>query len=565
MKQGNLWVRLGLLAAIVAGLNLLGAEYFWRWDLTAEKRFTLSPVTLQTLDSLRQPVLVRVYTEGDYPPTVKRFQQALRTTLAELKAYAGSTLRIQYIDPREDTIARRRFAVMGLMPLPIRTAQNELQRSEAYLYPFATVTYGSQEEVIDLLKGTLAEKNLDILLRAEQELEYKFTGSLRRLVLQKKYRVGLLTGHREYNRSQIPYFLREAEPFYQLQDVNLRSGKPLLPATDDSKGTEAYRLNALLVPQPDLPFTEREKYAIDQYLMRGGNILWLLDQQRVDEITLEQKGATLTQPRQLNLDDQFFKYGFKLNYDLVQDALCGYIDVIRTVNGRDITGQEKWIYFPLLRNNSVREQTPHPITKNIDAVLMRYAATIDTLATPGITKTVLLRSSALSRPQQGSVLIDLSRTILNPPPPQALRGKGGQIMGMALTGNFKSVFAGRDVPTDADAPQLPILPFQAQSGGKGRMVVLADGALVLGNHSKAGNPGLPVDNKTLLLNSIDWLIGDAALTDIRARDVALRTLDPEKVRGHELYWRLLNVAVPVALVVLYGLLRWWHRRRIYAR
>jgi gliding-associated putative ABC transporter substrate-binding component GldG len=565
MKPNNVWVRLSLLAAVVVGVNLLGAEYFWRWDLTAEKRYTLSPVTYQTLDSLQQPTLIRVYAEGDFPPTVKRFQQALHTTLAEMKAYAGSALRVQYVDPREDTAARRRFAVLGLQPLPIRTAQSELQRSEAYLYPFASVVYGGQEEVIDLLKGTLAEKNLEILLRAEQELEYKFTGSLRRLALHKKYTVGLLTGHKEYNRSQIPYFLQEAAPFYDLLDVNLRTGKPLLPAGDAVNVKDAYKLDALLVAQPDAPFTEREKFALDQYLMRGGNILWLLDQQRIDEMTLEQKGATLTAPRQLNLDDQFLKYGFKVNYDLVQDALCGYIDVIRTVNGRDITGQEKWIYFPLLRSLPSRAQAPHPITKNIDAVLMRYASTIDTLPVAGITKTVLLRSSALSRTQQGSILIDLGRTILNPPTPQSLRGKGGRIMGVALAGNFKSVFAGRDVPTDTDAPQPAPLPLVAQSNGKGRMVVLADGALVVGNHSKAGNPGLPVDNKTLLLNSIDWLIGDAALTDIRARDITLRTLDPEKVRGHELQWRLLNVALPVALVLLYGAVRWWWRRRKYAR
>ncbi len=549
------WLKPAVLLIALVAANILGAEFFWRFDLTAEGRFSLSPVTLQTLDSLQAPVTFRVYTEGDYPPTLKRFQGAVKTLLQEMKAYGGSTFQLQFINPQEDTAARRRFARMGLQPLPVRITQNEMQRSETYFYPFASIIYDNKEEVIDLIKGTTAEREVN-LLKGEQELEYKLTTSLRRLALKRRPTVGLLQGQKEYNRTQIPYFLQEASQFYGILPITLQPGIQLVPAGTPPTGG-VLPLDVLLVAQPDAPFSEPEKYILDQYLLRGGKILWLLDNQRIDDISLEQQGSTLTQPRSLNLDDLFFNYGLKVNYDLTQDALCGFIDAVRTENGRDRLSQERWLYFPL-----IRKLEPHPVTKNIDAVLLRYASTIDTLKRAGITHTPILRSSPYSRTLSGSILINFTQTLSNPPTPEMFRSPTGKplglrVLGASVEGRFRSVFAGRSIP-DATSSTLP---FLETGNGQGKMIIYADGALILGNHSRAGNPSLPVDNRLLLLNSIDWLIGDAALTDIRAREVQVRTLDAQRVLGHETSIRLINIALPLLLVVVFGAVRYYMRKR----
>ena len=553
-------IGLGAVAALVLLNVALQATYF-RLDLTADGRYTLSPVTRQTLDSIRGqvgPVTLRLYTEGELPPTVRRFQQAVRTHADELQAYAGAALRVVVADPATDTAARRRLAQRGLMPLPIRVSEGELARREVLFYPYVQVQYGAAEAWIDLMKGTAAERDLALLLKAEAELEYKFTAAIRRLVVARQPTVGILQGHGEYTPQQMPELMGLLQPHYRLATVDLARVPALLPATDTTPGPAA-RLDALLIAQPDTRVPEAHKYLIDQFLLRGGRILWLIDNQRIPEADLIERGTALTSLRQTELDDLFFRYGVKVNYDLVQDALCGYIDAIRTVGGRDVTSQERWLYFPL-----VRSFAPHPVTKNLDAVLLRFASSLDTLPVPGVRVQPILAASALSRPQSGTLMIDFVRTLTVPPPAEVFRGRGGRLLGLSLEGPMPSLFAGRERPADVPAgPQAPPRLDSAQAPA--RQVILADGALALGNHSRAGGRGLPADNGTLLLNALDWLGGDHALLDIRAREVSLRTLDRRRVLGHEALYRALNLALPVLLLLGVGLLRAWQRRRRYGQ
>jgi gliding-associated putative ABC transporter substrate-binding component GldG len=553
------WAQAAVLVLSLVALNAALQSGYIRLDLTADSRYTLSEVTHTTLDSLAarpaSELTIRLYTGGDFPPTVARFQSAVATHLDELQAYAGSNVRVLTLDPAQDKVARKLLDDRGIEPTSIRVADGELARREVLFYPYAQLTYGSQEAWIDLLKGTAAERDIRLLLSAEAELEYKFTAAIRRLVLTTQPTIGILSGHGEYAPAQMPELMGELQRHYRLAQVDLKLVPALLPTVGGPK-VPAARLDALIVPQPDTPLSEAEKFKLDQYLLHGGRILWLIDQERLSERDLIQQGSTLTSLRQTNLDDFFFRYGVKVNYDLVQDALCGRIDAIRSVGGRDQTTQEQWLYFPLVRTFPV-----HPVTKNLDAVLLRFASTLDTTALSGVIKRPILFASVLSRPVNGTLMIEFNRTLTQPPPPEVFRGKGGRMLGVSLEGRFRSLFAGRELPEGIAAAT----PRVDSSVAEGRMIIFGDGALALGNHSRAGGVGLPADNETLLLNSLDWLGGDRALLDIRARDVKLRTLDRKKVLGSEALWRSLALGLPLLGLAILGAALAAIRRRRFGR
>ena len=547
--QGAAWV--GVLILV----NLVGRQAYVRLDLTADRRYTLASVTEQTLDSIRGEVTITLYTEGEVPPTVRRFQQAVADHAEELRAYAGAAVRVVTVDPSEDKAARQALTQRGLSPLPIRVSEGELARREVLFYPHAQVLYQGRDEWVDLMKGTAAERDLGMLLAAEAELEYKFTAALRRLVLARQPTLGLVTGHGEYRPDQMPELMGALQQSYRLAQVDLGQVPALLPNGVLPEVVAAH-VDVLLLAQPDGRVPEAHKYLIDQYLLHGGRVLLLMDNARVPEGDLTERGTALTQLRQTELDDQLLRYGVKLNYDLVQDALCGYIDAVRTVSGRDVTTQERWLYFPL-----VRAFPPHAITKNLDVVLLRFASTLDTLRVAGVQAEPILFASPLSRPLTGTLMIDFNRTLMQPPPPEVFRGKGGRLLGVSLRGGFRSVFAGRERPAGVTSTA----PHADSARAEGRLVVLADGALALGNHSRAGGRGLPADNLGLVLNSLDWLGGDQALLDIRAREVKLRTLDRKLVLGQEALYRALNLGLPLLLLLGVGLGRAWWRRRRYGQ
>jgi gliding-associated putative ABC transporter substrate-binding component GldG len=324
-------------------------------------------------------------------------------------------------------------------------------------------------------------------------------------------------------------------------------------------------IDVVVIQQPTRPFSERDKYELDQYLMRGGSIIWMLDQQRVD-MDLFEKRSTLSELRDLNLDDMFMKYGFKLNYDLVQDLNCEPVEVFQETPDGGVFSSHPWIFYPVLYRFP-----DHPVNRNAEAALFRYASSIDTFAQEGVRKTVLMQSSAQSRALTGRQFIDLNQYLQTPPAPEAFQDRGNRILGLLLEGQFVSLFRGREqsgVLLDSLVQTPPQQPFVAGNteGLPGRMVVISDGAF---GQSKSfrGRPTayLPYDNQTLILNAIDYLAGDEALTGIRSREVIVRRLDRDKVRDHAFSLRLFNLLLPVLLVLLFGLLRFYLRARRHQR
>ncbi|MCS7074370.1 MAG: Gldg family protein, partial [Bacteroidia bacterium] len=380
---------------------------------------------------------------------------------------------------------------------------------------------------------------------------------IQRITTQNPRVVGILRGKKEYSADKIAELLTEIKLFYTVLDITLKdsveipSSKKFLPK-EIQETLRGEGIDVLLVIQPDTAFSEREKYELDQYIMRGGRILWVLDNQKVDL----KNGPTLSMFRNLNLDDFFPNYGLKLNYDLVQDISCGMIDVIQGFNNGPVWSAEKWLYYPM-----IYEQTDHPVCKNVDALLFRYANSIDTLPRPNIRHEVLVRSSQFSRTVQGQVYIDINELLNNPPPISTFKNSGRKILAAAVSGQFRSLFSGREVPTDKLYPHQPKSIFLEQNKIPTKLILVADGQMALGNDYRGRIEFMPFDNKTFLINCIDYLMEKEALTELRAKDLKIRTLDKEKVKENVLLIQIINVVLPVVLVIGFGLVRFYVRKK----
>ncbi|MCS7297418.1 MAG: Gldg family protein [Bacteroidia bacterium] len=552
-----------LLIGTLSLILLVGEQYFFRIDLTQEKRYTLSSGTKTLLARLPQAVYVTVYLEGDFPYPIQRYRRAVETMLAEMRAIAPKPFNYTFVNPARHPDLLRLFKARGVQPIPIDVRVSQTETRRQYMYPIAVMRCGQQDIWIDLIKGHLRPTGEIDLLEAEQEIEYKLAAGLRQIaVYGEKPLLGMLTGHGEYTLDKMPQLRAELERFYRILPVSVKRGQALAPAKAYLPETLQKKLQgegfaALLVIGPESTFTEREKYEIEQYLLRGGRVLWLLDHHRINL----SEGSTLTFLRELNLDDLFFRWGWRPAYDLVQDLSCGYIEVVRGTYDGPIWGAEKWIYYPI-----VYLFPPHPITRTVDAVLYRYAGSVDTISREGVHHTILAMSSPLSRSVKGTQVIDLNLSVKNPPTPESFRGKGFRPMAVLSEGWFVSVFRDREPPTDEYAPLPPSARFLPASGLPGKVLWITDGELALPAEVQGRAADyVPLDNLTFILNCIDYLTGETTLTQVRSRSLQMRRLHPQILRSYSVLIQLLNLCLPLLLMTGFGIgLSLW-RRHIYRR
>ncbi|MEO0473466.1 MAG: Gldg family protein, partial [Bacteroidota bacterium] len=352
-----------LVIGIILVVNLIASGYFFRIDLTKEKRFSLSDATEAALDSLDLPLFVSVYMEGDFPAEIRVFQEAVRTTLTEMGYYADGNLQFEFVNPTGQRELESTFQKFGFTPVPVKI-QDQAETRLTYMWPLARFVYKEYEQYVDLLKGcsVLTPQGTSVnFLKAEADLEYKLMSAVLNLTRERRGVVGLLRGHGELPNREIREFGSELANSYNVFEFDMKAspGVAISPSVD-----------VLVVLQPQTAFTEREKYELDQYLMRGGSIFFVMDQQDVN-LDLFQKVSTLTELRELNLDDLFMRYGFKLNYDLVQDLNCETTELFQP-EAQTFTSQ-KWIFSPMVLNFPSQA-----VNRNIDAVMLRYASSIDT-------------------------------------------------------------------------------------------------------------------------------------------------------------------------------------------
>lgn len=551
-QQNN--IRLLIIIALLIVINLIGSGYFVRFDLTKENRYSLTDLTIETVESLNYPVYVTVFLEGDFPPEIRKFQDAIRTTLQEMELYADGDLDFEFVDPSSNPELLQFFSQQGYRPTPVKVRTGPTETKEQYMWPLVAIRSRDREVYEDLLRGAsvVTPQGLNVdFIKAEADLEYKLTSSIRNLQKERGGVIALLQGHGELAVDQIPDLGREIQNSYNLFTYNLAS----VPEYEISP-----TVDVLVIIQPTRPFSERDKYEIDQYLIRGGSVLWVMDMQNVD-MDMYRKQATLTELRELNLDDLFLKYGLKINYDLVQDLESESTEVFQPGESGGTFLSKKWIFFPFIFSFP-----EHPVNRNVDAVLLRYANSIDTFQREGLSHEVFLQTSPLSRTIQGRQFIDVNEYIQNPPP-ASMFNQGPKATGVMVEGLFESLFNGRRVPTDSLAPNPPAATFGPRNNPTrpGKMAVISEGEFAQGKLYRSERGFLPYDNKILLMNVIDYLAGDEALNQIRSKEVVVRRISREKATTSAAMIRILNIGLPILLILLFGGIRFYLRKWRHSR
>lgn len=561
-KQQSIF-RFALLAALFVLLNVLGAFFYSRLDLTADKRFTLHKNTENIVKGLDDQLFVKVYLTGELPAGFKRLEQATKDLLGELRGYNGK-INFQFEDPLEGKTIEDKKKIYedmmqrGLQPTNIQTAGSDAY-SEKIVIPGATIYYKGREASVNLLlneQGVQAQRALN---NSVAQLENKFASAIHGLTLERKISVGILRGHDELPLYKMYDFANTLSEFYQVDTIDLRTALNI----------PADQYKAIVIAKPTKSFSEQEKFKLDQYVMNGGNILWLLDGLRADMDSLQVKPTFLAIDYPLNLEDQLFTYGVRLNPALLMDLQCNPVPLL--VNYIDNKPEFRLFpcyYFPVL---TPPQNNTHPITREIDAVAATFMSTLDTAQVPGIRKTALLTSSRLSRVAFTPWQVDF-RT-MKEQPNRELFNKKFLTAAVLLEGNFTSVFKNRLAPEFQQMLSDSLkMPYREQSVGA-KQIVIADGDLVANEFSSQGRPqslgyykytGEHFANKNFLLNCIDYLTGQEPRIATRAKDVKLRLLDVEKVKAEKTKWQLVNVALPVLLVIIFGVIYAFIRLRRYA-
>ena len=545
----------------VAILIILSGQLFFRLDLTAEKRYSLSEVSKKQVKNLNQPVNITLYLDGELPAGFRKLQKSVQEKIADFNAYSSQRINLFVVDPYQIQNTKQRdklfaeLAGKGLQPTDIRqnTEQGTITRR---IFPGVLIEYGQKLMSVNLLKNNTAlhaEVNLN---NSIESLEYEFSSAFSELMSAQKLTVAFLNGQGELNENETHDFAEALAEKYTIANI---SASQLI-----SKGPQ---IKVLIVANPVLKFSENEKFYIDQYLMSGGRIMWLIDPVAVSLDSLSTGNRTLAFPQNLNLDDQLFRYGIRMNANLVQDTECLLIPVNTSPEGTPAKfTPAPWYFSPLLIPSE-----NHVISRNLNRVKAEFVSSIDTIGKNNqIRKTVILATSAYSLVSQSPVEVSLSS--INNPPDRRLFNQPSQAVGVLLEGIFPSVFKNRIV----DSFGLKSSEVKTESL-PAKMIVLADGNL-MANQFRISN-GVPeyiplgydrysqqtFGNKAFLLNSVNYLCDDEGLMDLRSRVFKIRLLDKVRMKEGKLMWQTFNVLIPLLLILLFGIVYVYIRRRKYKR
>jgi ABC-2 type transport system permease protein len=555
LMQPDVYIYAGVfLAAILAA-----QVGFTRIDFTKEKRFTLSTVSRDMMDSLRAPIKVTVYLQGDnLPGGFRRLQRATRDMLSDMQAYSHRRLQFEFVDPlkgqgqaEQDSTIKNMMAG-GIEPtnLSVKTDDGLTQK---LIVPAALVTCGDKQVPINLLQRRIGLSDDEVLNNSIQNLEYAFASTIKKAIKGGNQQIGFIEGHDELNDVQ----LHDA--------INTLSNGFMVGRVDLTKISLAdlLKVKLVVIAKPEKPFSEPEKFKIDQYLMHGGSILWSIDQVSAELDSLRGHGGDqLAFGKQLNLDDQLFTYGVRINYDLIADLNSSQIPVATgSVGGQPQIQMVPWLFYPLLVPVS-----HNPIVKNVDGITTQFISTMDTLAVKGVKKTILLTTSPYNNKITAPHMLSLA-AIEQQPDPKAFQSQP-KMVAVLLEGKFKSDFMNRPVPEGITGP-VDVL----QQSQPAKMIVISDGDIFKNQVAADGSPyPLGYDhytqqtsgNKTLLLNMVDYLTGDTRLIALRTKEIQIRLLNKARIRNEKLYWQLVNNIVPLALVLIFAIFQHYVRKRKYA-
>jgi gliding-associated putative ABC transporter substrate-binding component GldG len=555
-----------LLLLVLISINYLASVIHARFDLTKEKRYTLSATTNDLLKNLDDDVQIDVFLKGEFPAGFKKLANSTDEFLQLLKDRNGSKVHYRFISPQEDLpgVAGKTYedTLKGLGANPINlTVQVKAGEENKRVYPVAMIKYKDRQSLVNLYAGgkrmiTPVEMN-----SAEALMEYQFAKTLDGLISPDKPLVAYSVGNGE-PADYKTYDLQQAlQRDYKMFTLNINA-QNFIPDT----------FKVLLLVKPTLQFNEDEKFKIDQFVMRGGKLLCFIDNLLAEQDSLRYKPETIAYDRNLNLTDQLFKYGVRINTDLVMDLQCDFMPF--AVGGSQENPQYeflKWNYYPLFESKG-----NHTINKNTGLIAGRFVNSVDSINTPNIKKTVLLSSSSNARVISTPALISINE---NKNVPEDLKFNKKDIpIAMLLEGKFTSLYKNRVSKSQIDSMAVSGFPYLDAAKTDTKIIVVADGDMVLNDISPKDGP-LPMGlnfytlntqyeyqfaNRDFLLNCMEYLVNKPGIIETRNKDIVLRLLDSKKIKEQKTTWQFINILVPVILIIIAGWLYQQIRKKKYA-
>jgi len=525
-----------LILILIVGLS---RNFFLQIDLTYDKRNSLSKSTLTQIKELKDPLRIDVFLSGDLPSTYLRFRNEIDALLSNLK-YHNNNILINYNDPFElgepgDVV--KEMQKYGMQPEIVFENING-NRKESFIYPWLMINYGNRSELVQLLQKQLGDTENEKIIRSVKQLEYQIMDGIHKVRLKEKKSIAILSSHKTSKNIKITDLLQNLKPYYNLAAFNLKNSE--LSSKESLKNLN--RFDLLIISNAKKPFSQNEKYILDQYGLAGGKLLWMLNGMAINRDSLfNQSGMTYGFPQELNLNDYFFHKGVRLQKTLVQDLYCAPIVLASNNENQTQYLPYPWMYYPISEPESTM------IGKDIGPVLSKFTSSIDTISNT-LSKTLLLKSSDFTKTPMVPTLIKLEQATEKIKPDNF--NETSKAFGYQIQGKQNSLFYNR------------IKPFEIEEHldvGETNIILFSDGNLAE-NQIEKGNPlTLGYDkwtnnfyaNRRFLMNSIHFLIGNEERLTLREKFWKFALLDSEKLEKNAkfLKWLILLVSIAIGIVL----------------
>jgi ABC-2 type transport system permease protein len=546
---------------IILFVNYISSNKYFRLDLTTDKRYTLSKATHEILDSLNDVIYIEIYLDGEMPIGFQRMQKSIHELMDEFRVIAGSNIQYQFVNPSKSNDESKRNAIYqdlyerGLNPTNVKDRDEEGGLAEKILFPGAFITYKDFETPVNLLvnnPGLSADVNLN---NSIQSLEYEFVSAISKIITAKRKKIAFIEGQGELNEFYTGDITRSLNEYYDIDRVTIKEYPKILDSYD-----------AVIIAGPTKEYSEKSKFIVDQYIMNGGKVLWFVESVNISMDSLSTGGATFALMNDVNLGDQLFKYGVRINPNVVQDYQCAVIPVNTAIAG----AQPKfvpapWLYFPLLN-----APENNPITKNLNMIKSEFPSPIDIVGNNSDVKNkIILSSSINTKVLNVPLLVSLNQLSETPEPNDF--NQGSKSVAVVLEGQFESVFKNRLTKEYTAGVDFNV----KEKSEPTKMIVVSD-VEIIKNEIKQKADGIFISplgydrytkqtygNKEFVMNAVHYLVDESGILDIRSREFKLRILDKSKILEEKTKWKMINTVLPIVFIILFAVAVAYIRKRKY--
>ncbi|HQM70859.1 MAG TPA: gliding motility-associated ABC transporter substrate-binding protein GldG [Bacteroidales bacterium] len=555
------WIQFLVTVAFIIVIASASSLLRIRIDLTGDKRYTLSKPTREKLGNIKNDIYVQVYLDGEMPVPLKRLKRSVREMLDEFRIASGRKIDYEFINPADTKDATQREAQFtelynkGLNPVNIQVSDGEGGRTQKMIFPGMIINYNNIEVPVNFLKNNPSVSYEQNILHSIEGLEYEMIQTIATVTSDTIYKVAFLEGHGELAEIDVADITINLAKFFTIDrgSINARAGV-----------LDTYA--AVIVADPVTEFSEADKLVLDQYIMNGGKVMWLAEQVEVNSDSLV-TGETVGLYRPLNIEDQLFRYGVRINPELIQDLDCMVIRMSVSTGEQNQVVPAQWFYYPKLYPSQ-----DHPITRNINRIKGQFVNTIDTVGLdPGIRKTILLSTSDRAKTLTPPLIIRLNEA--GQIPDEQTFNKSRLPVAVLLEGVFPSAFKNRMTENLLADKTLKVKTESVEN----KMIVIADGDIIRNDVRRLGNTGTPyplgqdrvtgemMGNRDFIVNSLNYLVDDHGIMELRSRELKMRLLDRTRIKNERTLWQFINIAVPVLIIIIAGLIYGFFRRKIYVK